>query len=174
MARTTPRLKEQAVITPKRSCICPVRVGFHSASYMQPRIRVASRWDTAGPRSRWKWNGKPHTASSSFCSEEAHITPFTCHWSDQATWPSLQSEEQGKKWPTLISEQWFCDCECCVYIATLLSGHLWHTVSSMDCIWMLQYSILLFSVFNILSTGGFLQKLTPLALICLRSIIHLI
>ena len=89
-------------------------------------------------------------------------------------WPSLWSEEQGKKGPTRISEQRLSDCDCCVYIATLLSGHLWHTVSSTDCTWILQYSILLPAIFSILSTGGVLQKLTPLALICLQSIMHLI
>ena len=54
VAQITPRLKEQAMIMPKRPCISPVQMSFHFASYMQLRLRAASRWDTAGPQSNWK------------------------------------------------------------------------------------------------------------------------
>ena len=38
------------MIMPKRPCICPVQMSFHFASYMQLRLRAASRWDSAVPR----------------------------------------------------------------------------------------------------------------------------
>ena len=73
VAQINPSLKEQTMIMPKRPCICPVQMSFHFASYMQLRLRAASRWDSAVPRAIGNEMVSP-TLALRACAQKKHTS----------------------------------------------------------------------------------------------------